>query len=99
MTTFQLNIEIPVIHSIDSYVLQDIKTFHSFKSTQGEISCYVKSNSTSSIKQVCKIEQISMSTNIRKGYQTKQFNVDNLYNGLGDKQAKQSHFQANGALN
>jgi len=40
-----------------------------------------------------------MSTNVRKGYQTKQFTVDNLYNGLGDKQAKRSHFRANGVLN
>ena len=51
------------------------------------------------MEQPRKIESVSVSTASRRGYQTQQFDVDNLFNGLIDKQNKQNHFHSGGTLN
>jgi hypothetical protein len=94
----QMSIEIPVIDSIDSYVIKNIKTFHSFTSENGIISSSVNSNDPASTVHPRKLEQIAMTGAIRRGYQTQVFNVDTLFSGLHDKQAKQIHFRNGGSL-
>jgi hypothetical protein len=97
--SIQLTIDVPVIDKIDSYVIKNIKTFHSFSSSAGEISCYVNSSDTISTVQPRKIEQVTLNGIVRRGYQTQVFNVDTLFNGVKDKQVKQTHFRDGGALN
>jgi len=97
--SIQLAIDVPVIDKIDSYVIKNIKTFHSFSSTAGEISCFVNTSDTTSTVQPRKIEQVAVSGAVRRGYQTQVFNVDTLFNGLQDKQTKRTHFRDGGAIN
>ncbi len=96
--SFQINIEIPDINEIDSYVIKNIKTFHCFRAVQGVIKCSVYSTDSAEVEQPRKIECVSLSTVSRRGYQTQQFDVDNLFNGLVDKQRKQNHFHGGGCL-
>lgn len=96
--SFQISVEIPDIIKIDSYVIKNIKTFHCFKAEQGVIKCSVYSSDSAEVEQPRKIERVSVSTASRRGYQTQQFNVDSLFNGLIDKQKKQNHFHSGGAL-
>jgi hypothetical protein len=97
--SIQISIDIPDIIEIDSYVIKNIKTFHCFKASQGVINCSVYSSDSAEVEQPRKIESVSVSTASRRGYQTQQFDVDNLFNGLIDKQNKQNHFHSGGTLN